>query len=77
MSRVWKGLGLILFLVIGAYGLTQFLEAHKARAVLADAEAFCADHGGVGEIETQGGEIIGLACVDETEMPLLAEENVD
>ncbi|MCI4645663.1 MAG: hypothetical protein MRY64_12860 [Hyphomonadaceae bacterium] len=70
MSRVWKGLGLILFLLIGAYGLTKFLDAHKVRAVLADAEAFCADHDGVGEIESDDGVITSLSCEDGTLFPL-------
>lgn len=75
MSRVWKGLGLILFLAIGAYGLTKFIAAHKARVVLADAEVFCADHGGVGPIEAEGGEILSIACEDGTpvELPTAAD----
>lgn len=70
MSRIWKGLGLILFLLIGAYGMMKFISAHKARAVLADAEAFCATHEGVGPIETESGMITGVTCADGTVVPL-------
>lgn len=70
MARVWKAIGLILFLLIGAYGLMKFIAAHKVRAVLADAEAFCAAHEGVGTIEAEGGVITGVTCEDGTVFPL-------
>lgn len=70
MARVWKAVGLILFLLIGAYGLTKFIGAHKARAVLADAEAFCAGHEGVGTIEAENGMITAITCEDGTVFPL-------
>lgn len=66
MKRVWKGLALLAFLAVAAYGLTQFLDAHNVRAQLADAELACAGHGGVGAIETDGGAITSIACEDGT-----------
>lgn len=69
MKRVWQALGLLLFLVVAAYGLSRFLAAHEVRAQLADAEAFCAERGGVGPIETDGGAIVSIACEDGTRLP--------
>jgi len=62
MKRVWKALAILAFLAIGAYGLTQFLEAQTTRQVLADAEAFCAERGGVGTIAAEGGSIDAVSC---------------
>lgn len=70
MKRIWKGLAIVAFLAIGAYGLTQFLAAQETRAVLADAEAFCADRGGVGTIAAEGGVIDAVSCANgETYLP--------
>jgi len=62
MKRVWKALAILAFLAMGAYGLTQFLEAQTTRQVLADAEAFCANRGGVETITAEGGSIDAVTC---------------
>jgi len=62
MSRIAKAFGVILFLAVAAYGLSQFLKAQTARGVLADAEAFCADRGRVDQIAAEGGVVYSVSC---------------
>lgn len=62
MSRIAKAFGIILFLAVAAYGLSQFLKAQTARGVLADAEAFCADRGRVDQIAAEGGVVYSVSC---------------
>ena len=62
MKRIAKGLAFLAFLVVAAYGLTRFLEAQSVRHVLADAEMFCSDRGGVDGIDAEEGEILSVTC---------------
>jgi len=59
-----KGLAVLAFLAIAAYGLTRFLAAQEARRDLADAEAYCRGHGGIGSIRAEEGQILGAVCTD-------------
>ncbi|MEO0872517.1 MAG: hypothetical protein AAFY19_11280 [Pseudomonadota bacterium] len=62
MARIAKALGFLLFFAIAAYGLSQFLEAQTARGALADAEAYCAERGGIDQIAAEGGVVDTASC---------------
>lgn len=62
MKLIVKGLAILAFLAVAAYGLTRFLEAQTARHVLADAEQFCSGRGGIDRIEAEAGMILSATC---------------
>ncbi len=67
MKIVIKGLAVLAFLAIAAYGLTRFLAAQESRGDLADAEAYCRGHGGIESIRAEEGQIFGAVCNDGTQ----------
>ncbi len=67
MKIVIKGLAVLAFLAIAAYGLTRFLAAQESRRDLADAEVHCRGHGGIETIRAEDGQILGAVCTDGTQ----------